>query len=228
MKIAVLGIGGVGGIVGGALAKNYTETYFYVRGKNLDAIRRRGLRVRSALLGDFTVQPKLASDSAEELGLMDVIFVSCKGYNLRAACESIAPMIKAETLVIPLLNGVIVSDMMRPMLPPCLLADGIIRVFSHLEQPGHIVQSYGPCSVILGMRDGGIPQKLEETAAIVGKAGIGTTLSDDILADSWNKYMMMCGNSVLFCCCDGPAGKVREHPDHMELVRAVAGELIAV
>lgn len=51
MKIAVLGIGGVGGIVGGALAKNYTETYFYVRGKNLDAIRRRGLRVRSALLG---------------------------------------------------------------------------------------------------------------------------------------------------------------------------------
>lgn len=114
MKIAVLGIGGVGGIVGGALAKNYTETYFYVRGKNLDAIRRRGLRVRSALLGDFTVQPKLASDSAEELGLMDVIFVSCKGYNLRAACESIAPMIKAETLVIPLLNGVIVSDMMRP------------------------------------------------------------------------------------------------------------------
>ena len=90
------------------------------------------------------------------------------------------------------------------------------------------MQSYGPCGVILGMREGGIPQRLAETAAIVGKAGISTTLSDDILADSWNKYMMMCGNSVLFCCCDGPAGKVREHPGHKELVRAVAGELIAV
>jgi 2-dehydropantoate 2-reductase len=96
MKIAVFGIGGVGGIVGGALAKDHPETYFYVRGDNLDAIRRNGLKVESAVFGDFTARPKLASDKAGELGVMDVIFVCCKGYSLKAACEAISPMVRPD------------------------------------------------------------------------------------------------------------------------------------
>ncbi len=228
MKIAVLGIGGVGGIVGGALAKSHAETYFCVRGKNLDAIRRDGLKVQSVAVGDFTVRPKLASDDAAALGVMDAVIISCKGYNLKAACLAAAPMVGPETAVIPLLNGVTVSDIMAPLLPPCVLADGVIRVFSHLEGPGHVVQSYGPCGVIVGMKDGSRPQKLEEAAAILNKAGIKTAVSGSIAADSWNKYMMMCGNSVVFCYYDGPAGRVREHPGHEKTLRAVAGEQIAV
>lgn len=228
MKIAVLGIGGVGGIVGGALAKSHAETYFCVRGKNLDAICRDGLKVQSIALGDFTVRPKLASDSAAALGVMDAVIFSCKGYNLKAACEAAAPMIGPKTAVIPLLNGVTVSDIMAPLLPPCLLADGVIRIFSHLEEPGRVVQSYGPCGVIVGMKDGSRPQKLEEAAAILNRAGIKTAITGDIAADNWNKYMMMCGNSVVFCYYDGPAGRVREHPDHEKTLCAVAGEQIAV
>ena len=95
MKIAVFGIGGVGGIVGGALAKDHPDTYFYVRGDNLDAIHRNGLKVESAVFGDFTVRPKLASDKASELGVMDVILFFSPGgrfsggsYRTRAAGRS--------------------------------------------------------------------------------------------------------------------------------------------
>ena len=90
------------------------------------------------------------------------------------------------------------------------------------------MQSYGPCGVIVGMKDGSRPQKLEEAAAILNRAGIKTAITGDIAADSWNKYMMMCGNSVVFCYYDGPAGRVREHPDHEKTLCAVAGEQIAV
>lgn len=228
MKIAVFGLGGVGGIVGGALAKDHPDTYFYVRGENLNAIRQNGLKVQSVLLGDFVAQPKLASDKAAELGIMDAIFVSCKGYNLKAACEAGAPMVGSQTVVIPLLNGVIVSDIMEPLLPPCILADGTIRVFSRLEKPGHIVQSAGLCSIVFGMKDGSSPSKFEEIAAILNKAGIKTTLSDNILLDSWGKYATMCSNSVVFYYYDGPAGKVREDPNHKKVLRAVISELIAV
>ena len=228
MKIAVFGIGGVGGIVGGALAKVHADTYFYVRGENLKAILRDGLRVQSVLLGDFTVRPKLASDKATELGIMDAIILSCKGNGLNAACEAIAPMVDSRTVVIPLLNGVIVSDIMEPLLPPCILADGAIRVFSHLEKPGHIVHSGGASSIVFGMKDGTRPAAFEEIAAICNKAGVKTTLSDTILLESWAKYAIMCGNSTVFCYYDGPAGKVRENPDHKTVLRAVEEELIAV
>ncbi|MDR2800275.1 MAG: 2-dehydropantoate 2-reductase [Desulfovibrio sp.] len=228
MKIAVFGIGGVGGIVGGALAKTHTQTYFYVRGENLKAIRENGLHVESVLFGGFTAHPKLASDNAEEIGKMDAIFVSCKGHSLKAACEAIPPMMGPETAVIPLLNGVIVSDTMEPLLPPCILADGTIRVFSRLEKPGHIVQSAGSCGVVLGMKDGGIPKKLEAVTAILNNAGVKAALSRNILQDSWEKYTLMCGNSTVFCHYGGPARTVHADPEHEKVLRAVVGELIAV
>ncbi|MHC1719789.1 MAG: ketopantoate reductase family protein [Clostridiaceae bacterium] len=228
MKIAAFGIGGVGGIVGGALAKDHSETYFYVRGENLNAIRKNGLKVQSVSLGDFTAHPRLASDKASEIGIMDAILVTCKGYNLKAACEAIIPMVGSETVVIPLLNGVVVSDLMELLLPPCILADGTINVFSRLEKPGHIVQSGGPCSIVLGMKDGSRPSKLEEIADILNKAGIRTRLSDNILVDSWTKYTMMCSSSTVLCYYEGPARKVRQDPDHEKVIRAVSGDMIAV
>ena len=228
MKIALFGIGGVGGFVGGALAKTHPDTYFYVRGENLNAIRRDGLTVQSVLLGDFTAHPKLASDQAADFGIMDAVLVSCKGYNLKAACEAIAPMLTPETVVIPLLNGLIVSDIMEPLLPPCILADGAIYVFSRLEKPGHIVQNAGLGSIVFGMKDGSRPARFGEITAILDRAGIKTTVSDNILTDSWAKYVAMCGNSVMCCYYDGPAGKVREAPDHEKALRAVIGELLAV
>ncbi len=51
---------------------------------------------------------------------------------------------------------------MRPLLPQCLIADGVIHVFSYIEEPGYIVQSYGPCHVIAGMKGGERLQKLDE------------------------------------------------------------------
>ncbi len=228
MKIAVFGIGGVGGIVGGALAKSHKETYFYVRGENLKAIRQQGLRVESASLGNFVAQPKLASDNAEDLGIMDVILLSCKGHNLKEACIAIGPMIEPGTVVIPLLNGVMVSEMMEPLLPPCLIADGTIRVFSHLEKPGHIVQDAGLCSIIFGMKDGSRTALLEEIAATLNNAGIPTTLSANILKDSWIKYVLMGSSSALYCYYDGPAGKVKDDPNHEAVLRAIAGAMTAV
>lgn len=228
MKIAVFGVGGVGGMVGGALARNHSDTYFYVRGANLEAIRRNGLRVESVSLGNFTVRPKLASDKAAELGVMDAIFVACKGYNLKAACEAVGPMTGPETVVIPLLNGVVVSEIMEPLLPPCVLTDGAIRVFSHLEEPGRIVQRAGKCSVIFGMKDGSMPDRMTEIETILNRAGIQTSLSGNIVEESWAKYTQMCGNSVVCCYYGGPFGKARETPGHESTLRAVVGELIAV
>lgn len=228
MKVGVFGIGGIGGFVGGALARVHGETYFCARGENLKAIRRGGLRVESVQLGNFTAVPAGISERAADLGVMDVLIVACKGYDLEASCAAMRPMIGARTLVIPLLNGVVVSEQMEPFLPPCLLADGTIRVFSHLEAPGVVVQTAGQCSVVLGMKDGSRPAALDAAAELLNRSGIETKVTDHIVRASWNKYVTMGSNSCVFCWYDGPAGKVLADPDHEKAIRAVVGEMTAV
>ena len=228
MKIAVFGIGGVGGIVGGVLARAHPETFFCVRGKNLDAIRQDGLQVRSVQFGDFTVRPRLASDDAAELGPMDAVILSCKGHHLPKTCRAAAPMITPCTVVVPLLNGVLVSELLEPLLPPCVLADGVIYIFSHLEGPGRVAQTLGKCRVIAGMKDGSRPPALEELAGILNRAGVDTAVTEDILTESWRKYATMGSSSTMFCYYDGPAGKVRQDPGYETALRAVIGDMIAV
>ena len=228
MKIAVLGIGGVGGLIGGVLARKNEETYFIARGQTLEAIRSGGLHVESALFGDFTVRPKDVCETAGDFGVMDAVIISCKGYSLKEACRIVSPMVGDGTLVVPLLNGVKISDMIKPLLPPCLLADGTIHVFSHIEEPGHIVQSYRSCQVIIGMKGGARPPKREALAEALNGADIKTSVSDNILFESWRKYLIMCGNSVVFCYYDGPAWNVRENAGYKDVVRAAANEIISV
>ena len=228
MKIMIFGIGGVGGFVGGALAKSYEETYFYARNLMKEKIASDGLRLDSVKLGNMIVKPKLVSDSPEELGKMDVIIVSCKGDKLEAACKAMAPLVKESTVVIPLLNGILVSDVMKQWLPPCILADGTIRIFSHIEGPGHIVQDAGLCNITFGMQDGNNPPVFEEIAKILTDAGVETTVITDIVLQSWKKFMITGTVGAILCYFNGDTGFVRSQEGYKEIVEAAYGEVQAV
>jgi len=227
MKIAVFGIGGVGGIIGGVLARNGSDVSFLARGENLRAIRENGLTVESELLGNFTAHPKLVTDNANEIGIVDVLFITSKGYNLEEVCKAAAPMVDENTVVIPLLNGVVVSELMEPLLPKCKIADGCIYIFCNLEKPGHVFHQIGGRTVI-GMKDGSHEPLLDEVAALLTKLGLQTSVPENMLLESWKKYVVMCSNSVTFCWFDAPAGGVREHDDYEDVFRAILGELISV
>lgn len=68
MKILIFGIGGIGGFVGGALARVADSIYFYSRGENGRTIGEKGIQVDSALLGSFTAHPVKVSHEAGEMG----------------------------------------------------------------------------------------------------------------------------------------------------------------
>lgn len=80
MKIAVLGSGAVGGYYGAKLARAGHEVTFIARGAHLQAIRERGLEIRSPMLGDFTVHAR-AEDDTRKVGVVDLVLVTVKAYD---------------------------------------------------------------------------------------------------------------------------------------------------
>ena len=229
MKIAVLGIGGIGGLVGGTLAKNNDNVYFIARGKNLETIKENGLTVNSDLLGNFTVKPKLATDNIYEIGIVDVLIVSTKSYSLETAYKQCLPIISDETVVIPLLNGVFVSSDIENFLDNRgQIADGCIYGFCSLEAPGTIRHIGELCSINFGFKDARQNNTCLELAKILSDNGIKTNFSDDILVSIWQKYIMMCGNSCVFSYFECSANIIHDDPDKMDYLENVYTELFTI
>ena len=92
MRVGIAGAGGVGGLIGGFLARQGTEIALLARGAHLDALRARGLRFEGTL-GEFTVRDFAVSSRGGELGRCDVVFVAVKTWQLERTLTEIRPMV---------------------------------------------------------------------------------------------------------------------------------------
>src|SRR3990170_8363804 len=105
MKFAILGSGAVGGYCGARLARAGHDVTFIARGRHLEAIRERGLQIRSPVLGDFTVRAR-AEEDTRTIGPVDVVIVAVKAYDNATALPLVRPMLGPLTTVLTLQNGV--------------------------------------------------------------------------------------------------------------------------
>lgn len=104
MKIAVVGAGAIGAYVGAALHRGGADVHLIARGENLEAIRRRGVQVRSPR-GDFEARP-LATDDPCEVGPVDVVFLGLKAYCYASAGPLLEPLMHDQTAVVAAQNGI--------------------------------------------------------------------------------------------------------------------------
>jgi 2-dehydropantoate 2-reductase len=105
MKIAIMGTGGMGGYYGANLAAAGQDVAFIARGAHLEAIKRDGLTLRGPA-GETLIKPATATDDPSEIGPVDVVLFCVKLYDVEAAAEMIRPMLRPDTAVISVLNGV--------------------------------------------------------------------------------------------------------------------------
>jgi 2-dehydropantoate 2-reductase len=135
MKIAVLGPGGVGGLLAGALERAGEETIVVARESTAQAIAEEGLRVGSVTLGEFIERPRTTTKLEEPV---DALIVATKAAGLRDALERIAC---APPLVLPLLNGLDHIAVLRERFAPETVLAGTIRVEADNPQPGVVVHT---------------------------------------------------------------------------------------
>ncbi|MFH1489136.1 MAG: 2-dehydropantoate 2-reductase N-terminal domain-containing protein, partial [Pseudomonadota bacterium] len=110
MRIAVVGIGGVGGYFGGLLARYYggreeTGVVFIARGEHLRKIQEKGLELITRKV-TFSAVPERATDRPKGCGIFDLVLFCVKSYDLDEAAHMIRGNVTKETVLISLLNGV--------------------------------------------------------------------------------------------------------------------------
>src|SRR5262245_28287830 len=105
MRIAVLGAGAVGCYFGARLARAGEEVVWFARGAMLEALRTRGLQVKS-LAGDFELPPQRATDRAAEVGRVEAVILGVKAWHVSEAGLAMAGWLGPDSLVLPLQNGI--------------------------------------------------------------------------------------------------------------------------
>ncbi len=150
-KIAISGLGGVGGYYGACLAEEAQreslgrEIYFVARTAHAEAIRVKGLEVFTPTRHYF-VQPKAVIDSqqdlksakAKDLPTMDLIIVATKSYDLEANIKELSPLIGANTIILPLLNGANISERIQAVLPQNKVWHGCTYISGRKKGNGQI------------------------------------------------------------------------------------------
>jgi len=196
MRIAIVGIGGVGGYFGGKLAREYAssgrhEIIFIARGEHLQAIQHNGLKLFTRE-GDYLAWPNIATDNPALTGMFDLVFFCVKSYSLEGSALAVKPNIHKNTVVIPLLNGVESAERLRQMMPDADIIDGSVYIISHIEKPGVIRQEDGACKLIFGTDDEQSSLRYNTVLDILVQAKINAKLTDHISEALWKKYLLMC------------------------------------
>jgi 2-dehydropantoate 2-reductase len=226
MKIGVVGAGGVGGYYGARLATAGAEVGLIARGAHLAAIRKGGLRVRSDD-GDFTVQVA-ASDDPAEIGPCDAVLFCVKSYDTDEAAGLLAPLMKPETGVVSLQNGVDNEEKIAARIGPGHVIGGVSFILAHIAEPGLVEQVGSVRRVIFGELDGSRSERVERLLAEFRNAEIDSDVADDIRVVLWDKFAFLCALAGLTAVTRLPIDELLAVPETRDLFREMVGEVALV
>jgi 2-dehydropantoate 2-reductase len=212
MRHAILGAGGLGGLVGGALARAGHPVTLIVR----DSAHPTTLRVESAVLGDFEVKVSVTTRLAAPV---DVLWVTTKATQLEAALSS-APADYVEGTAVPLLNGVDHVARLREVYRT--VTPAAIRVESERVAPGRIRQPGPFISVDLA------GSLAAEIAAELTTAGISAHVRPDDTSLLWQKLIVLAPMALSTTATQRAIGGVRSDAQWRERLLGVLEEAAAI
>lgn len=227
MKIAVVGVGGVGGYFGGRLAAAGIDTTFVARGATLQALRRDGLRVES-ILGDFELPQVQVVENPTEAGPVDAVLLAVKAWQLSEVAPGLHPLLGPDTAVVPLENGVEAPEILARFLPGPNILGGLCAIVSFVVRPGQIRHAAYDPMVMLGELDNRRSSRVEQLLAAFASAGVNAEAPADILRSMWTKFLFIAPMSGVGAITRVPIGVWRSLPEVRSIADAALREIVAV
>jgi 2-dehydropantoate 2-reductase len=222
LRVAVLGPGGVGGLLAGVLARAGHDVLCIAGESTAEILRAEGVHVRSGMFGEFSA--RVSADTALR-GPVDLCFVTVKQTALEDALKAVSPEALGDGLIVPLLNGVEHPKLLRELYRPELVVPGVIRVETTRLQPGVIAHTSPFADVELA--SGTAPrERMEAAARMLAEAGFGARVGDDEGAMLWAKLGFLAPMALLTTRYLQQIGGVRA--EHGAELSAAIAEVAAV
>jgi 2-dehydropantoate 2-reductase len=224
MRIAIVGAGGVGGLVGGLLAHAGDEVAFVARGPQLAALRTEGLRIESPR-ATFQLHAVEAAADPAQLAAADVVLVAVKSWQVAGVAPLLAPLVAPDGFVVPLENGVDAAPTLVRALGEARVAGGFCAMLAWLERPGLVRHAGEVLRVVVGERSGGGSPRLERLVERLNAAHIDASIAPDIEAALWEKFLFIAAFGGVAAASRAPAAAVRTTAETRALLTTAMQEI---
>jgi 2-dehydropantoate 2-reductase len=206
MKIAVIGVGAIGGYVGIRLALAGEDVTFIARGANLQALRTNGIRLLMADGSQESLPNINATSDYAAAGPQDVVILAMKAHQVAAVAPEVPKLFGRDTVVIPMQNGIpywyfhrhggkLVGTRLQNVDPTGVIEENIPceRVIGCVVYPATELVAHGVIKHVEGNRfpvgepDGTSSDRVKRVADSLTRAGLKSPVLEDIRAEIWLK-----------------------------------------
>jgi 2-dehydropantoate 2-reductase len=204
MKITIYGAGAIGGWIGAHLAAQGHEVSAVARGATLQALQSHGLRLTEAGT-QSTHRIRAAADPAA-LGAQDLVVVAVKAPAMREVAQHIAPLLRADTLVLSAMNGVpwwflqgfggaLQGENLHTVdaggeiarrIPAQHVMGCVVHAACAATGPAQVQHNFGH-KLIIGEPSGARTERVLALAQTLADAGFEAPVSEQIQKDIWYK-----------------------------------------
>ncbi|APD06679.1 2-dehydropantoate 2-reductase [Flavobacteriaceae bacterium UJ101] len=215
-RILIIGTGGVGGYFGGKMAQANFDVTFVARGKHFEAIKEKGLYVKS-INGSFLLPKVKVVQTISEVEEVDIVFVCTKSNQVEEIAKQLSSVIHDETIIIPLLNGITAENQLSEYSAEKNIVHGLVKIFSKIEDYG-IINHFGyEPTMVFGNSFHQNISFLDRLETVIKASEITYKRSEDILSDKWQKFIFICSGG-LTTIARATYGEIRENKETRELL----------
>lgn len=181
-KIFVLGAGAVGSIYGAKLSGK-TDVTLIGNKAHVDAINSKGL----FLYGNFEGKYEAKADTEiKQIPENSLILLTTKAIDSEKAIRGIKGLIKNDTVILLLQNGLGIEDPIKKLLPNNEIIRGVITLGSDFFEPGKIE------NVVYKITEIEKNKSSEKITRLFNDCGLKTEISEDIRVPLWKKLITNC------------------------------------
>jgi 2-dehydropantoate 2-reductase len=208
MNILIVGAGAVGGLFGSYLQKHGADVQWLVRSERLAQLQQGGLTV-NVPGQSWTVQPRAytAAQLRAAGATFDLVVLTNKAYGLAAVIADIQPLVAANTLILPLLNGLRHLEVLDGAFGAQRVLGGIAKTIATLADANTLQVNSAGSSLTVGARQPEQQAAVAEINRLLADAGILVEDGEQVMAAMWDKFCRMAALGAANCLLQGNVGE---------------------
>jgi 2-dehydropantoate 2-reductase len=209
LKILIVGAGGIGGYFGARLLDAGRDVTFLVRERRARILALEGLKITSPV-GDLTIRKPPTITAQNLRDRFDLVLLSCKAYDLDQAIIDFSPAVGADTLILPLLNGMKHLEILEGKFGRTRVLGGLCMISTVLAEDGTVRHLSEKHELTLGARYQSQAHGFMGVVSALASAGFDLRTDDDINQAMWEKWVFIAAGAALTSLMRAPVGDIVE------------------